>query len=79
MNEVEVEEIKKTILKKILSKEAFERLCRVKLVKPELANQIELYLTQLYQEGKINKEITEEQLKMILEKISASKKFKIIK
>lgn len=79
MNEVEAEETKKLILKKILSKEAFERLARVKLVKPEIANQIELYLIQLFQEGKITNEISEEQIKMILEKLSSRKKFKIIK
>jgi len=42
-----MEEMKKVILKKILSREAAERLARVKLVKPELANELELYLIQL--------------------------------
>jgi programmed cell death protein 5 len=74
-----MEEMKKVILKKILSKEAAERLARVKLVKPELANEIELYLVQLYQAGKINEEISEEQIKLILERLSQRKKFRIIK
>jgi programmed cell death protein 5 len=74
-----IEEMKRIILKKILSKEAAERLARVKLVKPELANEIELYLIQLYQAGKINEEISEEQIKLILEKLSERKKFRIIK
>jgi programmed cell death protein 5 len=73
------EEMKRAILKKILSKEATERLARVKLVKPELANEIELYLIQLYQAGKINEEISEEQIKLILERLSERKKFRIIK
>jgi programmed cell death protein 5 len=74
-----MEEMKKVILKKILSKEAAERLARVKLVKPELANEIELYLVQLYQAGKINEEISEEQIKLILGRLSQRKKFRIIK
>ena len=74
-----MEEMKKVILKKILSREAAERLARVKLVKPELASELELYLIQLYKAGKINEEISEEQIKLILEKLSERKKFRIIK
>lgn len=85
MNEVspeelkKIEEMKKIILKKILSKEAMERLARVRLVKPELASELELYLIQLYQAGKIKEEISEEQIKLILGKLSEKKKFRIIK
>lgn len=85
MNEVnpeelkKIEEMKKIILKKILSKGAMERLARVRLVKPELANELELYLIQLYQSGKINEEISEEQIKLILGRLSERKKFRIIK
>lgn len=85
MNEENVEELqkieamKKVILKKILAKEATERLGRIKLVKPDIANQLELYLVQLYQAGKIGNMITDEQLKMILEQISAKPKFRILK
>jgi programmed cell death protein 5 len=74
-----IEQLKKTILKKILSRQAFERLSRIKLVKPELAAQLELYLVQLYQEGKLKAEVSDEQLKLILETISSKKKYKIIK
>ncbi len=78
MNE-ELEEIKKDVLKKVLSKEAFERLGRIKLVKPEVASQLELYLIQLFQSGKIKSQISDEQLKAILEKLSSKPKFKIIR
>lgn len=74
-----LEILKKTILKKILSKEAWERLARIKLVKEELASQLELYLIELYQSGKIKSEISDERLKMILESLSSKKEFKIIK
>jgi programmed cell death protein 5 len=83
MNEIEdlrqLEELKKIVLRKILTKEAFERLGRIRLVKPELAAQLELYLIQLYQQNKIKKEITDEQLKLILENLTSKKEFKIIK
>lgn len=78
MNE-EIEKLKKEVLKKILSKEAFERLGRIRLVKPALAAQLELYLIQLYQAGKLKSHISDEQLKLILEKLSSGKKFKIIR
>jgi len=75
----EIEKLKKEVLKKILSKEAFERLGRIRLVKPALAAQLELYLIQLYQAGKLKSHISDEQLKLILEKLSSGKKFKIIR
>lgn len=78
MNE-ELEEVKKDVLKKVLSKEAFERLGRIRLVKPEIASQLELYLIQLFQTGKIKNQISDEQLKAILEKLNSKPKFKIIR
>ncbi len=69
-----VEEIKERILKEVLTKEAKERLNNVRLAKPELAEQIELYLIQLYQHSKILKPITDAQLKQILEEINKSSK-----
>ncbi len=80
MNEEQkLEELKKRVMKVILSREAMERLGRIKLVKPELAAQLELYLVQLYQAGKIKGAISEEQIKLILETLSTKKEFKIIK
>lgn len=74
-----IEELKKVVLKKILTREAVERLGRIKLVKPDLAMQLELYLVQLYQSGKIKSEISDEQLKFILETLTTKKEFKIRK
>ena len=74
-----LEVMKKVVLKKVLSKDAGERLGRIRLVKPEVANQLELYLIQLYQAGKIPRAITDEQLKVILQQISAKPKFRILK
>jgi programmed cell death protein 5 len=73
----EVERIKKIVLSRILTKDASERLARLKLVKPELANQLELYLVQLYQAGQIKNVINDDQIKNILSQISEKKDFRI--
>jgi len=76
----QLEEMKRKVINQILTKGAIERLGRIKLVKPDLASQIEYYLVQLYQSGKITQSLNEEQLKVILEGIASSKKgFNIIK
>jgi len=69
----QMENMKKTILRKILEKEALERLGRLKLVKPDLANQLELYLVQLYQSGQIQNTISDDDIKMILESLTTKK------
>lgn len=73
------EELRKKVLSSILSRNALERLSRIKLVKPEVVTQLENYLIDLYQQGKIRTEISEEQMKSILEAVSQKRKFKILK
>ena len=75
----ELEKLKKIVLGKILTKEALERLGRIRLVKPQLAAQLELYLMQLYQNGQIKTTIDDSKLKSILDSLTTKKKFKIIK
>ena len=60
-----------------LSKEAWERLSRLRLVKGETASNLELYLLQLYQSGKIKGEVSDSQMRQILELVSPKKEFKI--
>jgi programmed cell death protein 5 len=74
-----VEQLKKMIMRNILTKKARERLSRVRLVKPDLALQLEMYLVQLYQGGKLRTKLTDDQLKAILESLKSEKKFKIVK
>lgn len=73
----EIERVKKIIMRKILTKEAIERLGRIKLVKSDLATQLELYLVQLHQAGQIKGVIDDEQLKKILNSLTSKKDFKI--
>ncbi len=73
----QVEEMKRQILSKMLSKEAFERLGRIRSVNQQLAGQVELYLIQIYQTGKIGEKITDEKMKEILKLLAEKKDFRI--
>ncbi len=74
-----IEELKKIVMKKILTKEALERMNRIRLVKPDLATQLELYLLQLHQAGEIKTIIDDQRLKMILDTIVKKREFKILR
>jgi len=75
----EFEKLKKIVMRKLLTKDAIERLGRIRLVKPELATELEVYLIQLYQSGQIKNVIDDTQLRKILDSITQKPKFKIIK
>ena len=74
----EMERIRKEV-KKYLTKGAYERLARIRLVKPDLAMQIELNLYQLIQQNRLKKVINEEEMKKLLEMLSEKKKFRLIR
>ena len=69
--EMELEAQLDAIMRKVLTPEARERLGRVKLVRPELARQVELVLAQLYQAGQISEPLDDAKLKKILAQIDA--------
>lgn len=73
----QIEEFKKQVLGRILTKEAYERLARIRIVNPNLSNQIELYLLQIYQTGKIKEQISDDKLKNILELLSKKREISI--
>ncbi len=70
----ELEAAKKTMLMKILTKDAYERLGRVRISNSLVAAQLELYLIQVYQSGQLTETITEEKLKQILSILVGEKK-----
>lgn len=79
MQETQMEDAQralKDVVSNILDKGARQRLANLRLVKPDIAMQLELYLAQLYQMGQI-KHVTEEQLVQILKKITEKREFKI--
>ena len=83
MNETDVQQsfqleaMKRQILNKILTKEAFERLGRIRAANPVLASQLELYLIQVYQSGQMKEQIDDTKMKQILNLLTENKKTKI--
>jgi len=70
--------ILKKIISQIMEPKARERLANLKMVKPEMALQLELYLVQLYQAGHLKQKITDEQLVSILHRLNGPRReFKI--
>ena len=59
------------IVKQLLTSEAWQRLKRVELVKPDLANQVKLYLVQLYSSGRLTRRLTDDELKSLLAQLSS--------
>jgi len=76
-NIAEFESMKKEVLRKILTKEAVERMGRVKLANPLVATQLEMYLFQLAQSGQLNEMIDDAKLKQILSVLIPTRKTKI--
>ena len=73
----EFEAMKKEIIRKVLTKEALERLGRVRIANPLIATQLEIYLFQLYQTGKLKEIIDDKKLKQILSVLTPERKTKI--
>ncbi len=76
---IEHEVQKQQIMRALLTAEARERLARVKLARKEEGEQIEMLLIQLYQSGKITKQVDDAMLKQILERafMGNKREFKI--
>jgi len=76
--EVEIEQRldaqKQSMLRRILTSEARQRLTNLKIARPQFASQIELQLIQIAQQGRINLPITDEQLKEILRRLQPTKR-----
>ena len=69
----EYERQKEAILRVILTSEARSRLANLKIVRPQLAESVELQLIQLAQAGHIKSPLTDEQLKSILRRLTSKK------
>ncbi|MHA1345388.1 MAG: DNA-binding protein [Candidatus Heimdallarchaeaceae archaeon] len=65
---------KQSILRQILTEEARQRLANVKLVRPQVAEAVELRLIQIAQQGGVKEKINDDQLKEILRKIQGPKR-----
>ncbi len=65
---------KQSLLRRILSTTARQRLANLKMVKPEFAEQIELQLIRVAQAGRLNIPVTDEQLKEILAQLQSQRR-----
>jgi programmed cell death protein 5 len=65
----EFDDQKKVILRSILTDDARERLGRIKVARPELAENLENQLIMLAQSGRLKNKINDEQLREILAKL----------
>ena len=65
---------KEMMLKQVLSSDARLRLNNVRMVKPDLADLVENYILNLSVQGKINGQISDEQLKQILLSVQQPKR-----
>lgn len=70
----QLESQKQAVLRRILAFDARQRLTNLKMVKPEFAEQLELQLIQLAQQGRVNIPITDQQLKEILMKLQSRRR-----
>lgn len=65
----EAEDQKQTLLRRILTPEARQRLTNIRMVKPDYAEQLEIQLIQVAQSGRVGLPITDEVLKKLLAQV----------
>ena len=70
----EFEEQKKAVLRQILTTEARERLGRIKVARPDVAENIENQLISFAQSGQLKNKINDEQLRELLSKLIPKKR-----
>jgi len=68
------DEQKKAVLRQILTTEARERLGRIKVARPDVAENIENQLIMFAQSGQLKNKINDEQLRELLSKIIPKKR-----
>lgn len=74
----EAEAIKQKALAMLLDSDARQRLTNIKMVKPDLASAVENYLINAATTGRLNRALTDNELKQILLSIQQPKReFKI--
>ena len=76
--ETETRMMRERVLRVLLTPEARQRLTNIKMVKPDLAKAVEDYLISMGSQGRLNKALTDDELKQILASLQQPKRdFKI--
>ncbi|MEM0492731.1 MAG: DNA-binding protein [Candidatus Thermoplasmatota archaeon] len=70
----EIEQQRQQVLRLILTSEARERLGRIRIARPDIAEAVENQLILLAQSGRLQSKITDEYLREILSRIMPKKK-----
>lgn len=65
---------KEALLRQILTPEARSRLTNIRMVRPQLAEQIEMQLIQLAGAGRLKARVTDEQLKALLQQLQGKER-----
>jgi programmed cell death protein 5 len=65
---------KEAVLRQILTPEARQRLTNIKMVKPQFAEQIEMQLIQLASTGRLKGQVSDEQLKALLQQLQGKER-----
>ncbi len=71
-------EIKKAV-SGILSKDALNRLSNIRAIKPEMAQQVEIYLMEMYQARQIKPPLSDTAFKGMLDRLILKKETKIVR
>lgn len=66
--------MRQRVLLMLLDTQARQRLTNVRLVKPDLAGAVENYLINAASSGRLNRPLTDEELKQLLMRIQQPKK-----
>ena len=76
--EAEADAMRQKVLLVLLEPPARQRLANIRIVKPELAGAVENYLINAASTGRLNRALTDDELKQVLLNLQAPKKdFKI--
>lgn len=73
----EAEGRKQTLLRKVLTPEARQRLTNIRMVRPDYAEQLEVQLIQVAQSGRVGLPITDDMLKSLLAQIQTQQRREI--
>ncbi len=68
---------KQDLLKRLLTPEAIQRLSNVRLARPEVAENVENQIISLAQSGRLNRMITDSELKAILARLTEKREIRI--
>ena len=76
--EMEAKMARERVLRVMLTPEARQRLTNIRMVKQDLAKAVEDYLLSMASQGKLNKALTDDELRQILASVQQPKRdFKI--